>query len=173
MTKTRRIVWVSALIAMLATVNAFSQDMDDLRNSLDELSERKIAALLSGNYDELSDFYTEDAISMPNYDELLYGIKEIIGFAEKSQNSEYRLREMKLKPVEYYYEGDLLVEVGTLKMKVTGPGIPAFVQENGKYMNVWERQDDGIWRIKAEIWNTDANPLDRMPKSDKKRKKRK
>jgi hypothetical protein len=30
--------------------------------------------------------------------------------------------------------------------------------DNGKYITVWEVQDDGSLKIRVETWNTDINP---------------
>jgi ketosteroid isomerase-like protein len=32
------------------------------------------------------------------------------------------------------------------------------INDNGKYMTVWEKQSDGSWKVKAETWNSDNNP---------------
>ena len=30
--------------------------------------------------------------------------------------------------------------------------------DHGKYMNVWQKQSDGSWKLKADTWNSDVNP---------------
>ncbi len=35
-------------------------------------------------------------------------------------------------------------------------------------MNVWEKQDDGSMKIKADIWNTDMNPWEMMQEGEHK-----
>ncbi len=32
--------------------------------------------------------------------------------------------------------------------------------DHGKYMTIWEMQDDGSLKVKVETWNTDVNPVD-------------
>lgn len=34
---------------------------------------------------------------------------------------------------------------------------PDSVVERGKYLNVW-KQEDGTWKIYANMWNTSASP---------------
>jgi len=34
--------------------------------------------------------------------------------------------------------------------------------DNGKYMTIWEMQNDGSMLVIAETWNTDNNPWEEM-----------
>lgn len=49
-----------------------------------------------------------------------------------------------------YAEGATSLEV---------PGMSAPIQDTGKYLTVYVRDDDGSLKIKAETWNTDTNPM--------------
>jgi len=40
--------------------------------------------------------------------------------------------------------------------------------DHGKYMNIWEKQDDGSMKLKAETWNSDVNPWQEMQKMEEK-----
>ena len=33
------------------------------------------------------------------------------------------------------------------------------VNDNGKYIVIWEKQNDGNWLCKKDIWNTSLNDL--------------
>ena len=47
------------------------------------------------------------------------------------------------------------IERGTYQMTQSPKGGGLEVVDNGKYLAVWERQDDGSWKISRDIWNTD------------------
>ena len=32
------------------------------------------------------------------------------------------------------------------------------VPDTGKYIEVWKKQEDGSWKIKVDIWNSDNPP---------------
>ena len=32
------------------------------------------------------------------------------------------------------------------------------VSDNGKYIEVWEKQDDGSWKVTTDIWNSNISP---------------
>jgi hypothetical protein len=44
------------------------------------------------------------------------------------------------------------------------PGMPMEYPDKGKYINVYEVQDDGNLLIIADTWNSDLNPWDEMKK---------
>jgi len=48
---------------------------------------------------------------------------------------------------------ELLVDAGTYVMTYGTD----HVVERGKYLNVW-KQEDGAWKIHANIWNTSSSP---------------
>jgi ketosteroid isomerase-like protein len=31
--------------------------------------------------------------------------------------------------------------------------------DHGKYLTIYQKQKDGSWKIKADMWNTDLNPF--------------
>ena len=32
------------------------------------------------------------------------------------------------------------------------------VTDNGKYLDIWQKQADGSWKVKADIWNSNLTP---------------
>jgi ketosteroid isomerase-like protein len=52
------------------------------------------------------------------------------------------------------------IERGTYQMTQSPKSGGLEVVDNGKYLVVWERQDDGSWKMSRDIWNTDrAGPM--------------
>ncbi|MFW6089129.1 MAG: YybH family protein [Gemmatimonadota bacterium] len=50
--------------------------------------------------------------------------------------------------------GDLGYTVGRYEQRTLADGEP--VVESGAYLTVWRRQEDGSWKVKADIGNADA-----------------
>jgi ketosteroid isomerase-like protein len=50
--------------------------------------------------------------------------------------------------------GDLAFETGSLTLNATNPE-GKVVPLAGKYTVVWQRDDDGVWRMHRDIWNID------------------
>jgi len=56
--------------------------------------------------------------------------------------------------VEAARSGDMGYSMGTYEMSFTGPdGNPA--TDHGKYVTIWRKQDDGTWKVVADIFNSD------------------
>lgn len=49
--------------------------------------------------------------------------------------------------------GDLGYTVGRYEIRAAGDAAP--MSETGTYLTVWTRQDDGTWKVKADIGNPD------------------
>jgi len=59
--------------------------------------------------------------------------------------------------VEVSRSGDLAYSHGTYEETVNDPeGNP--VTDKGKWVEVWEKQTDGTWKVVADIWNSDGPP---------------
>jgi ketosteroid isomerase-like protein len=58
--------------------------------------------------------------------------------------------------------GNWITEIGTYKISMSIPGMDKPMDDQGKYLTVWERQKDGALKIKIETWNTDVNPMTMM-----------
>jgi ketosteroid isomerase-like protein len=59
-----------------------------------------------------------------------------------------------LSTVEVTELGDTAYEVGSYTMKLQPAGA-AVVNDNGKYVVIWNRQGDGSWKLAVDIWNSD------------------
>ena len=52
--------------------------------------------------------------------------------------------------------GDFVIDIGTYEITLTMPQMGDMpYTDNGKYMTVWEMQDDGSLKVIVETWNTD------------------
>ncbi len=52
--------------------------------------------------------------------------------------------------VEYGVEGDMAYEIGTFAVSDTNP------PEQGKFVNILKRQEDGTWKVTVSIFNSDG-----------------
>jgi ketosteroid isomerase-like protein len=61
--------------------------------------------------------------------------------------------------------GNFIVDIGTYEITMTIPQMGDMPwSDHGKYMTIWEKQDDGSLKIKVETWNSDVNPWQEMQK---------
>jgi ketosteroid isomerase-like protein len=62
-------------------------------------------------------------------------------------------------------DGNTVVDIGTYEITMMLPQMGDQPwSDHGKYMTIWEMQEDGSLKVKAETWNTDVNPWMEMQK---------
>jgi uncharacterized protein (TIGR02246 family) len=94
-------------------------------------------------------FYAEDATVMPPNGPAVKGRDAIIAFLETYPP----ITEMKMVLQQVDGSGELAYDVETYTSMVTPPGRAA-TADTGKLVWVWQKQDDGAWRVLVEIWNS-------------------
>lgn len=56
--------------------------------------------------------------------------------------------------------GDLGYTVGSYQMQMQGPDGPMTI--DGKYLTVWQKQEDGTWLVIADMFSADGPPTSQM-----------
>ena len=136
---------VLPLLIMLGACTPAPQEADpSVITSRGEIFEE---SLNSGDIDTLASLYTENARLMPPNGETSFGpdaVRTIFGgMIEAGLTGE-------LTSLEARVVGDVGYNVGAYKLFSNGQVI-----DTGKYMETWQRGDDGQWRYTNDIWNSD------------------
>lgn len=105
------------------------------------------AALNAADIDAIVDLYTSDARVMPPNGKMASGSAAVR--AEFGAMIDAGLGG-ELNSVEAMVLGDVGYNVGTYTLQVGED-----VVDTGKYVEIWNRGDDGQWRIANDIWNSD------------------
>jgi ketosteroid isomerase-like protein len=104
-------------------------------------------SLNAGDIDTIASLYTEGARLMPPNGESAFGpdaVRAIFGgMIEAGFTGE-------LTSLEARVIGDVGYNVGAYKLFANGE-----IVDTGKYMETWQRGDDGQWRYTNDIWNSD------------------
>jgi ketosteroid isomerase-like protein len=158
---------VLSFLFILSSVQLSAQDNSgNLKDKLQKMNNAVVKAQLAGDYDMLLSTYADDAISMPSYSPMMKGKDEIQKAMMKDKDA-YKMTEFTLTTLEAYESGNMVYEIGKYGMTMTMKGMGNPIKDDGKYLTVYQKQDDGALKIKAEIWNTDTNPWANMSKPDK------
>ena len=56
--------------------------------------------------------------------------------------------------VEYFNSGNIAFHEGTYSLNIKDDKGNIIGSDNGKYLVIWEKQSDGEWLMKKDIWNT-------------------
>lgn len=112
-------------------------------------------AFNGGDGKALADLYTDDAAVFPPGALRVDGKAAIAEFWQGAIDS--GLADADLEPIEVVEFGDLAYEVGTVALTAAGSDGDR-VPVSGKYIVLWQRADDGVWRLHRDIWN--LNPAE-------------
>ena len=157
---------MKALLSMLMIVFIFSglnllaqnNDLSQLRMNFEKMNEKFGKALLDGDYNTIASFYTDDAVSLPSYAPMWRG-KDAILEGNKKDLESIKYHSFKGKTTDVFGSGDIIYEIGTYEISFTLPTMANEMNDHGKYLNVWQKQSDGSWKLKADTWNSDVNPM--------------
>jgi len=122
-------------------------DLSAARTIIEQKNAQFTAAHVAGDVATIDAMFTRDARSFPP------GADAAIGSAAlHTLTVEYLKSGIKAfteRTTDLYGDGDLLIDQGEYVVTYG----PDNTVERGKYLNVW-KQEDGTWKIHANIWNT-------------------
>lgn len=148
------------LIAVLffSLVNTYAQSNEELKARIEKLNKEMIKVMMDGDEEKGFSFYTSDAISMPSYDKMKIGIAELRRSHEEMKKMEMKFTNFETNTMKVWECGNQVIEIGTYKMSFTMKGMESPMDDEGKYLTIWEKQQDGSLKVKVETWNTDKMP---------------
>ncbi len=132
-----------------ATVEA---DLEAISN----LREEYVAAYSAGNLERLMINFTVDAMLMPPNEPAAAGYEAIeSGFQDAFEEF---TAELTVSSDEVEVAGQWAFERGTYTLTLTPKAEGEPIEDNGKYIDILQKQPDGSWKYARDIWNSD-NPL--------------
>jgi ketosteroid isomerase-like protein len=157
----------SILFAFLLIVSLnYAQDIDELQKKVQMMNDEYAKQMIAGDMDALWDYYSDDMISMPSYEPMIKGIDAAKESTKKMEESGMKIIAFSTTSTDVMKSGDMVVDIGTYKISMQIPGMDQPWDDHGKYLNIWEIQDDGSMKLKVETWNTDVNPWMEMEKME-------
>ncbi|MDA2931058.1 DUF4440 domain-containing protein [Acidobacteria bacterium AH-259-O06] len=121
--------------------------------AIKKLHQEAVAAFNAGDLDALMAFWTDDPVYMPAGVPAVHGKEKIRDFY-----TEFKAQANVLSSEEVVIAGEWAFERGTFSGAITPKEGSEPVQVSGKFLDIWQRQSDGSWKIARAIWNLD-NPL--------------
>ena len=127
----------------------------DVQRQIAETRAAFAAALERGDAGAVSGVYAEGAKLLAPSAELIEGRASIEAFWRAG--IEIGVSHAEFHPIELRRNDGLAYEVGRYTLRVRGAVGP--VVDDGTYLLVHERQDDGSWRRVVEMFSPDGQPL--------------
>lgn len=147
-------------VVIFATYIGISQTNTQYKTQIEKMNKEMVAAILSGDTERSMSFYTDDAISMPNYEKMLEGKDALRKSNEAMAKSGWKVVAFEPVTLKVMSCEKTITEIGTFKISFAVEGMPKPIEDVGKYITIWEKQADGSLKIKVETWNTDINPME-------------
>jgi uncharacterized protein (TIGR02246 family) len=148
-------------IGVVAVGVAFSAAADHHEGLMAEvraIGDKMTKALVEDDVEAMLAMYVPDAISLPNFSPRLDGVAAFREHHEQMAAAGMKINSFESEPTDVWQAGGHVIEIGTYEINITMPGAPP-IDDRGKYMTVYVRDDDGMLKVKAETWNTDINPM--------------
>ena len=125
-----------------------SADEQAVREHFDRLNE----AFGSRDFEAVTSLYEEDMVRIPPDEPVVLGAAAFLEQLEvDSAEIEYVLDEYQVRRLDV--SGDLAYILATYTEHWTPRGGGEATYSSGRWATMWKRQDDGGWKIAAEIWN--------------------
>jgi ketosteroid isomerase-like protein len=149
------------LIVVLAIPQLNAQnDAKQLKSEITAMNNKMLKAIEAEDWETATSFYAENVIHMPSYGPMVKGKNNVVEKSKKEHEAGFKMLEMSLKTDEVFPDKNYVIEVGHYDIKMQIPGMEQPMDDNGKYVTVWERQKDGTLKVLIETWNTDVNPME-------------
>ena len=135
-----------------------SSSIDHESNILEikKVNQKYLEFYNSGNYEGVASLHTEDAVVMPpnvlsriGKDQIMSAIKDEISMG---------FTDLKFVENDIKIFGTLAYDEGSYSLKIKSDIGEIIGNDFGKYLVVWEKQNDGRWLMKKDIWNSNLPP---------------
>ena len=125
-------------------------EVEDIESIIINNNSKWVKYYSQGNFKGIALLHTIDAVVMPPKSDFVVGRNNI----EQMYKSEIEMGKgtLDLKTKEVIREGLYAYETGLYQIKMSINGEKVF--DYGKYIVVWEKQKNGDWLCKKDIWNT-------------------
>lgn len=145
------------VVLLVAISQIYAQSDEDLMAMFNENNKAFSQLMIDNDLEGMLEYYADNSISLPSYQPMLRGHDAMKKSHEQQHQSGMKVTAFELSATDVIADGNLAIEIGTYTISMIMPEMGA-IDDYGKYINVWENQD-GEWKLRADMWNTDMNPM--------------
>lgn len=134
-----------------APSRSLKAEIDSINGILDK-------AMLSGNFEAMLPYYTDDIIVSPGLNPTVKGKAAVKEGYEKNRKEGVKYHSFSGTIEDIWESGDKIYERGTYGMSCSYKDHPKPIAYYGSYFTIWQKEQDGSLKIKYVIWNLGFNP---------------
>lgn len=128
-----------------------AMDLAQVRQDIEAANVKFGEAARAGDSAALAMLYTEDATILPPNSEMVQGREGIEAFW--GGGFQMGITDIVLTTVDVMGIGDMVCEIGKAVVTIQPEGADA-MEDMVKYLVVWKKGEDGVWRLHVDIWNS-------------------
>ncbi len=121
-------------------------NVEEIKKAIEALDAQQVQAFASKDVDAMMANYAADAVILAPNSAMVSGRDNIRSFFQEMAGM---ISDFTFAMTKFDASGDLAYEIGTYSGKFGG------VEDKGKYLTVWKKQQAGKWLIVADMFNTD------------------
>lgn len=144
-------VLVVLAFAFLACQQVQQLDMEQVGAAIEETNAKFVEAFNQGDATAVAALYTDDATIMPPNNKMIQGKEGVQEFWNRA--IQMGLKDLSLTTVNLDGSGSIVYEIGKYSLGIEAEG-QEIMRDSGKYVVVWQAQEDGSWKLHADIWNS-------------------
>ncbi len=127
-----------------ATVNT------DFKEALQQLTDAMTDAEKNDSLEQYLSFYSNNTISMPEYQLTLTGMEELKPYYSEIFRRQ-KINSLQKKSTEFISMDSTIVESGIFQKEYSAAGeADTLIKQNGKYWHIWKMESDGSYKLKGE-----------------------
>ena len=126
-----------------------SERFAEAKRAIDKGNAEWIEAWEKGNPEMLAAIFTDDAVMLSQGGKVFKGRQQILERQKAAMQSVTRPIKVSVITVKIWLDGDTAYETGKYKYEYTEKGKPT--TEEGRYVPMWKRQDDGSWKLSMDM----------------------
>ena len=149
----RTVLLVACFLIPLISHAQESAILDTLSAQAEAFSE----AYMRGDAEAMAAIYTDDAAIFPGGRDIIKGRAAIRDYWTLPEG--FEVVHHRILPEEVRAEGDMAYDYGYYEFQGRRDG-EAGDLTTGKYLVVWQRGTDGVWRMHLDMWNSLPRPDD-------------
>ena len=152
MRRTLSVALASILCAVVLSSCAQKTDTAGAEQAIRKLDQDFLAAIAAKDSTAVANFYAEDAVLLPPNTPSVTGrdgARAFWGMVVQDPNLSFSFEPTRILVAQ---AGDMAVDVGTYRIRTTGPNGP--IEDVGKYSTTLTKVDND-WKIAVDIFNSD------------------
>lgn len=141
------LIVIAGMVACEAPAPKETIDMDEVRSEIQSMEDAYAEAANANDAEAIAAYFADDAVRLPPNQPMIKGKEDIIANLKENVADDDG-GTIKFEIVDLYAAGDYAVEIGSWVSTDT-----AGTETTGKYMSLFEKQEDGQYKCIRDIWN--------------------